>query len=229
MSMTVAIETSGLVGSLALLDGANCVAARSLQLGTQHGQSLIPELRRLLADHGRTPRDCELLAVSVGPGSFTGLRVGIVCAKTWAYATGCRVVAVDTHLAIAGNSPSDVARVHVVSEAQRGDVFFSRFARDADDRWTSAGALRFLPADKWIGLLGPGDVATGPGLAKLGSRLDGRCRVLEEPFWLPRAAEVGRLGVEQATAGDYADHWSLEPKYVRRSSAEEKWDLLGRA
>lgn len=143
--LTLAIETSGPVGSLALLEGRNCLAERTLQLGTQHGQSLVPELRRMLVDLGKSPRDCELLAVSTGPGSFTGLRIGVVCAKTWAYATGCRLVAVDTHQAIAMNAPPEVAQVQVVSEAQGGDVYYSAFARSPEGAWSESSPLAFEP------------------------------------------------------------------------------------
>lgn len=226
--LTLAIETSGLVGSLALLDGTNCLEERTLQLGSQHGQSLIPEMRRLLTDLGRTPRDCELLAVSTGPGSFTGLRVGVVCAKTWAYATDCRVVAVDTHLAIAGNAPAEMERVQIVSDAQRGDLFFSVFLRNAGGEWDGADSLDFRPVAGWIEGLSADEVVGGPGIAKLVEQLRGRCQVLEPALWHPRAAEVGRLGVTQARAGSFSDPWTLEPRYVRRSSAEEKWDLRPR-
>src|SRR5262245_22963627 len=111
--LTLAVETSGPVGSVALLDGEQCLDERVLELGRHHGQALVPEIGRLLAGQGRMPRDCALIAVSAGPGSFTGLRVGIVCAKTLAYAAGCRVAAVDTLLAIACNSPGEVAAVQV--------------------------------------------------------------------------------------------------------------------
>jgi tRNA threonylcarbamoyladenosine biosynthesis protein TsaB len=217
-----------MVGSLALLDGADRLEERTLELGTGHGRSLIPEIRRLLCDRGRTPRDCELLAVSIGPGSFTGLRVGVVCAITWAYATGCRVVAVDTHRAIAGNTPNGISRVEVVSDAQRGDLYSSRFVRDGEARWQEVDPLGFLPATEWLTRLDSDAVVTGPGLEKLHERIAGRCRLLERPLWRPCAAEVGRLGVEQAAAGGFADFWSLEPLYLRRSSAEEKWDLRKR-
>jgi tRNA threonylcarbamoyladenosine biosynthesis protein TsaB len=226
--LTLAIETSGPVGSLALLDGPDVLAERTLELGTQHGQSLIPELRRLLADFGKSPRECELLAVSIGPGSFTGLRVGVVCAKTWAYATGCRIVAVDTHQAIAVNTPDDFRRVQVVSEAQRGDVFHSTFERAADGDWTEAVPLAFQPIDAWIKELRAHDVVNGPGVNRLVEQLTGRCRVLEQVHARPRAAVVGQIGLRLAEKSVFADPWTMEPRYVRRSSAEEKWDLRPR-
>lgn len=223
--LTLAIETSGPTGSIALLRGETCLAERTLLLGVHHGQSLIPELQKLLAELGHAPRDCGWIAVSVGPGSFTGLRVGVVCAKTWAYAIGGKVVAVDTHQAIAENAPADVLRLQVVSEAQRGDVFFSRFERDAAGHWQETGPLSFLPVAEWIATLASEDVISGPGLAKLQASLAGRFRCLEPEMWRPRGEIVGRLGVAQGDCGEFADLATLEPRYLRRSSAEEKWDL----
>ncbi len=75
------------------------------------------------------------MAVSVGPGSFTGLRVGVVCAKTLAYANGCQLAAVDTLEAIAANSPADVVSVHVIADAQRGDLFVADYCRKSIVEW----------------------------------------------------------------------------------------------
>jgi tRNA threonylcarbamoyladenosine biosynthesis protein TsaB len=226
--LTLAIETSGLAGSLALFDEAACLAEMSLELGVHHGQSLVPELRRLFDELGRTPGDCDLLAVSTGPGSFTGLRVGVVCAKTWAYVTGCRLVAVDTHQAIAANTPEGISVIHVVSEAQRGDVYFTRFGRTADRFWAALDPMQFLPAEEWLATLRPEETVSGPGLVKLESRIAGRCGILDRSFWLPKAGNVAQIGRNSANRGDWADPWTLEPHYVRRSSAEEKWDLRKR-
>jgi tRNA threonylcarbamoyladenosine biosynthesis protein TsaB len=225
---TLAIETSATNGSLALFDGGACVAEKTLQLGARHGQALIPELGKLFEERQRVPRDCGLTAVSVGPGSFTGLRVGIVCAKIWAYVTGCRLTAVDTHLAIAANSPADVRAVHVVSPSQGGDLFFSRYTREEGAEWSEQSPLQYLPADAWLAQLTGDDVLSGPALAKLAPSLAGRCRVLPEECWVPAARNVGLIGLAQHEAGQTSDPWELEPRYLRRSSAEEKWDLRRR-
>src|SRR5450759_3825007 len=94
--LTLAIETSGPLGSVALFESETVLGEQSLELGRQHGQSLIPTIRQLLTFYGKLPRDLELVAVSIGPGSYTGLRVGVVCAKTLAYAANSQLVAVDT-------------------------------------------------------------------------------------------------------------------------------------
>jgi tRNA threonylcarbamoyladenosine biosynthesis protein TsaB len=226
--LTLAIETSGFAGSLALFEGTSRLAETGLELGVHHGQSLVPELRRLFDELGRRPGDCDVVAVSTGPGSFTGLRVGVVCAKTWAYVTGCRLVAVETHQAIAENTPVGISAVHVVSEAQGGDVYFTRYGRAADGFWTALDPMRFLPVEEWLATLRPEETVSGPALMKLESRIAGRCGILDRSFWMPNAGNVAQIGMESAKRGDWADPWALEPLYVRRSSAEEKWDLRQR-
>ncbi|HUQ68608.1 MAG TPA: tRNA (adenosine(37)-N6)-threonylcarbamoyltransferase complex dimerization subunit type 1 TsaB, partial [Planctomycetaceae bacterium] len=83
----LSLETSGLTGSIAL-DRDGVVEQRELATaGRRHAQTLVAEMRDLLHAHGLRPADVNAVAVSIGPGSFTGLRVGVVCAKTFAYAT----------------------------------------------------------------------------------------------------------------------------------------------
>lgn len=222
--LTLALDTSGSIGSVALRDAGVLLAERTLQVGVHHGQSLVPEVQRLFRDYGRRIRDCELVAVSIGPGSFTGLRVGVVFAKTLAYATGCRVVAINTLLAIAHNAPSDVVSVQVASDAQRGELFVEEFDRQPTGIWLSAAPVRIVNVREWADSLDPNSVVMGPGLEKLVATLAGRCRILDSELWTPRAACLAELGELAAQDGLLTDSWSLEPAYLRKSSAEEKWE-----
>lgn len=224
----LALETSGPIGSIALCRDAECVDERSLELAGRHGQTLIPEIRRLLTEHGLTPSECNTLAVSIGPGSFTGLRVGVVCAKTYAYATGGRVVAVDTLTAVCCNAPLElegrpVDTVHVICDAQRTDVFAAEFHRTGTG-WNCPLDTRILPATAWAESRLPGDIVTGPGLEKYQALVVGKCHMLPETSWTPRAHWVAHLGRQSLLAGLESNVWSLEPRYFRRSSAEDKWD-----
>lgn len=224
--LTLAIETSGLLGSIALFDRGQVLAEQNLELGRQHGQSLIPAIQDLLASCGKNARDCGLVAVSVGPGSFTGLRVGVVCAKTLAYAAGCRIAAVDTLPAIACNSPPGVGAVEVIADAQRGDLFAGRFVRGSDGVFSARQGIRIVAAEDWAAGLTPEDTVSGPALEKLAPLVERRCRVLASEFRVPSAAWIARLGTRAAEAGLESDLWSVEPLYLRRSSAEIQWEKL---
>ena len=226
--LTLAIDTSGLNGSLVLCRGDECVAEWSLQLGRQHGQSLIPAIETLLREHNLTARQLELIGVSIGPGSFTGLRVGIVCAKTLAYATGCKLVGVPTFDVIAHQLPPDVTAAMVIADAQRGDLFIGHYTRDLADpgRWQSPGPIEILSRTTWLERLSAADTVTGPA-ADVGTEdIAGRCRVVAPALRHPQALGVARLAQRSLAAGQTSDPWSLEPLYLRRSSAEDKWDVL---
>ncbi len=129
-ALVLGIETSGLAGGIALFRGDHCLGDVQLEEAPRrHAQTLVAQIGTLVGGAGCRVRDLSAVAVSIGPGSFTGLRVGVVCAKTLAYATGCRLAAVDTLRAIAANSPADVARVHVLADALRGDAYVASYQR----------------------------------------------------------------------------------------------------
>lgn len=221
---TVGIETSCREGSVALLNGGELVQERSLsQEGRRHARTLVDELQQMLADAGVSPQSCEVVAVSRGPGSFTGLRVGVVCAKAWAYAAGCQVVGVDTLEAIAGNAPPDIEEVDVIADAQRGDVYHGRYSRTVNGSWVRRGDIGIVSREEWMSRVARDCVVTGPA-AQICKLLPGRVRLLPEQNWFPRAAEVARIGRQRAIAGAADDAWRLEPLYLRRSAAEEKAD-----
>src|SRR5690606_24301399 len=90
------IETSGGYGELALADETGVAATRTLSTARKHARDLVPQIREMLNERGWRPRDLDVLAVDVGPGSYTGLRVGLATVKTIAYVTKATVLAVDT-------------------------------------------------------------------------------------------------------------------------------------
>lgn len=223
--LTLAIETSGRAGEVALARDGACLEQRGLQqAGRRHAQTLVAEIDELLRRQGVAPHDVNLVAVSIGPGSFTGLRVGVVCAKTFAWATGAALVAVDTFACIAENAPDDVGRLFVIGDAQRGDLYVGEYARGDSGAFARAGPIRIIPAEDWCRSRSATDVVTGPGVEPYSDLLAGHCRVLPAEFREPRAAIAARLGERMLAAGDTADPFALEPFYLRKSAAEEKWD-----
>jgi len=224
--LTLAIETSGPTGSVALVESGRVVAEKTLELGRQHAQALLPTIRSLLKDSAHPVRDLQLVAVSLGPGSYTGLRIGVVCAKTLAYVVGCPLAAVDTLQAIACNSPADVAAVEVISDAQRGDLFVGRYTRTSAGDWAPQNEIAVVRSETWAAELVAGATISGPGLEKIANLLDGRSRLLPPECHVPAAVWVARLGVAAHEAGQAVDLWGIEPRYLRRSSAEVQWEKL---
>jgi tRNA threonylcarbamoyladenosine biosynthesis protein TsaB len=232
----LAIETSGPQGSIALCQNRASLAEMELERAPRrHAQTLVTQIRDLLGEHGLSVAALEGVAVSIGPGSFTGLRVGVVCAKVIAYATGCPLAAVDTLEAIAANSPTDIDRVHVVADAQRGDLFVGTYHRGTQGDWIVEAPPTILAREAWFEGLQTGDVVTGPGLA-VSSRASSTnqkgspalaWRRLPESTWIPSARTVATIGARQIARGLVADCRTLEPFYLRRSAAEERADAAG--
>lgn len=223
--LTLGIETSGFGGSIALVREGVIVAERDLDpTGRRHARTLVPEIGQLLTDAGVSVAALGLVAVSIGPGSFTGLRVGVVCAKTLAWAVASDVIAVDTYLAIASQSPSDVDRVEVVGDGQRGDLYVGRYQRTSGGEWVREGQLEIQAASEWVAGLQTDVVVSGPGLERHAAAAAARGRVLPRELWCPRAATIAVLGERRWKSGARDDVWTLEPFYLRKSGAEEKAD-----
>ncbi|MBX3438299.1 MAG: tRNA (adenosine(37)-N6)-threonylcarbamoyltransferase complex dimerization subunit type 1 TsaB [Planctomycetaceae bacterium] len=220
---TVGIETSCREGSIALLLDDDLVAARTLSGdGRRHARSLVDELQCLLRDARVAPRDCDVIAVSSGPGSFTGLRVGVVCAKTWAFATGRTVIGVDTLLAVAEGVPDAIHDVDVIVDAQRGEIGVGRYRRGEGGFWQLEDGRRMVSAADWIRDLPPDRVVTGPAVDIYRDQLAQIVQVLPESLCRPAASAVARIGRRRVLRGERDDVWSLEPVYLRRSAAEER-------
>lgn len=223
----LAVETSGREGSIALLrEGEEPVERMLASDGRRHAQTLVADACALLDEHGLGPRDTDCVGVSLGPGSFTGLRVGIVFAKTFGWINKCPIVAVPTLEACAAQAGSDSEHVCVVSDAQRGEVFFGEYTI-TDSRPHPLTEVQIVSVEKARALLMPQSVLTGPGLVKYGAEFAGVCRVADESIWSPQAGVVARLSQAALATGNIADPWKLEPFYLRRSAAEEKRDGVG--
>src|SRR5688500_5180312 len=133
MARGVAIETSGRVGSVAVVRDGTTVAEEQFPHGLQHAAQIVPIIDRLTRAQGWSPRDVEELYVSIGPGSFTGLRISVTLAKTMALATGVKLVAVPTVRVLAENAPPEARHLVIVLDAKRDQIFTARFERGAGD------------------------------------------------------------------------------------------------
>jgi tRNA threonylcarbamoyladenosine biosynthesis protein TsaB len=197
---------------------------RHLDEARRHARDLAPAVAELLAAEGWTPRDVQAVLVSRGPGSYTGLRVGVMSAKAFAYATGCAVVAVDTLAAVGANAPSDVLALDVITDAQQQKVYVQQFSRAAPaGPLVPATALTIEPLSAWLAVRDPAAWISGPGLRSYQDVLPPGSRILDAAQWEPRAEGVLRFGLARYVAGERDNVWQLEPLYLRPSSAEEKW------
>jgi len=220
----LALETTELIGSVAAMEGRNLLAELKLSRQQRTARSLAPGVRSLLGQVRWQPTDVELVAVTIGPGSFTGLRIGVTTAKVFAYAAEADILGIDTLETIAAGAPERVQAVTTVVDAQRGEAVVRPFARDERGWFRPVTAAELVEVDGWLERLPAGTTITGPVLRKLADRVPHRVTVLDRPCWPPRAATVARLAARDYEAGRRNDVFTLAPHYSRRSAAEETWD-----
>jgi tRNA threonylcarbamoyladenosine biosynthesis protein TsaB len=219
----LALETTDWIGCVAAMTDGKLLLELGLNPQQRTAQSLPPGIATLLETVGWKPADVHLVALTIGPGSFTGLRIGVTMAKTFAYAVGAEVLGVNTLETIAQAAPANVSAVTAVVDAQRGDVVVRQFSRGPVGFFLPAGDQQLISIDRWLQELPAGMAVTGPALAKLASRLPTHVTALDQKYWTPRAAMVAQLAHRQHAAGRRDDLWTLAPQYSRRSAAEEKW------
>ena len=223
----LALETTELIGSVAAFCDGNLLAEQQLEPQQRSAQSLAPGLRSLLQDVGWQPPQVDLVAVTRGPGSFTGLRVGVTTAKVFAYAVGAQVLGVDTLETIVAGAPGHFQALSAAVDAQRGEVVAQSFRRGPPRGWRPAADPELLKIDAWLESLPGGTALTGPVLRKMADRVPDRLTVLDPQYWSPTAAALARLAARRHAAGSRHDLWTLAPRYFRRSAAEEKWEEKG--
>lgn len=218
--MLLAIETSGTLGSVAIADDQRLIVERTLQTaGRRHAQTVVAEVDDILRSCNFATSDITAVAVSIGPGSFTGLRVGLVFAKTFAWLNQAKLVAVDTLRAVAQQVPPDIDTVTAVVDAQRNELFAAPY------RWNSETGIRVAIAGIRICTLQ--DLRTefplvGPGLQKHREALQATHTLLHESICQPRASSVAAIGLHMVKMRQTSVPETLEPVYVRLSYAEEK-------
>jgi len=245
----LAVETSGARGGIALADGENLLSEVRLGEGLRHGRDLILAAKAACREAGWPPRAIDLVAVSIGPGSFTGIRIAVVLAKFLAWDAGTQVVAVPSLRALAENAPADRLRVVPIVDAKRGGLFAGIFERRDTPAPGDPGARRGLvrrgPGEGGSGgSLSEFDEIFGPALIEpedLAKRLEPPAFILghgitkgraalspfdlaPEELWDVRPGVVARLGYELAASGRFADPLLLEPIYIRPPEAQEIWD-----
>jgi tRNA threonylcarbamoyladenosine biosynthesis protein TsaB len=220
------IETSGRSGAVAVALGGELRQVRRLDETRRHGRDLAPAVAEMLTAQGWPPRDVQAVIVSRGPGSYTGLRVGIMSAKAFTYATGCAVIAVDTFAVVAAQAADEITRLDVIADAQQDKVSVQPFTRTLAG-WQSLAPLAIRKFAEWLAAREAGTWVSGPGLHRWGASLPAEVPTVEESRRDPTPEALLRLGRARYVAGERDDLWTLEPLYLRPSSAEEQWAKRG--
>ena len=224
----LAVETATSCQSVAVLDGTRVLARSDEDAAGAHARWLIPTIDRLLRACGLTLSGLEGLAVSIGPGSFTGLRVGLATMMGLRAATGLPLAAVPTLEGMAWNVPRADRPLCPILKARTGEVYWGLY------RWTGAGTLQVLEAERvgplealvqslagWTLVLGEGWAIHRDELRRRLGRRASEVREAPEEAMAASAVSVGLAGLERLTRGEVAGQ-GLSPRYVQRAEAELK-------
>jgi tRNA threonylcarbamoyladenosine biosynthesis protein TsaB len=219
----VAIETSSRRGSVAIAVGPDLIATAEFTADLRHAVELLPSIDRLCRNAGWPPASIEQVHVSIGPGSFTGLRVAVTAARHLALAVGARIVAVPSLAVIAENACLQ-PRVAVILDAKRRQVYAGLFERRGQGH-VALGPPVLAEPGPWLAAIPRPLAVIGEGIAYHRAAIDAAgVFVIEEKLWLPRAESVHRLGWQLASAGRFTPAGELVPLYLRRPEAEEIWE-----
>jgi len=233
--VTIAIETSSRIGSVALGMQGNLLADISFSEPLRHSTELLPSIMALLDQHHLTSRQIKQVFISIGPGSFTGLRIAVATAKAMALANGTRIVPVSTLDAMAANATASTAgqfgSIATIVDAKRSKFFVAGYkAPTCETPWTHVPEKILddclMTPQEFSDAFGSrhGPVAIfGDGLVYYADRFASeQVTVLDQSLWSPKAKAVFNLGQKKAEQGLFVDAMTLTPHYLRSPQATPK-------
>ncbi len=225
----LAIDTATQVSSVAVLKEGRLLAELTMQGKLTHSETLLPHIEQVLKMAAVAKEELTGIAVSNGPGSFTGLRIGLAAAKAMSYVLGIPLVGVSTLQALAYQLPAPGVRVMCLLDAQKGNAYVESY------RWenNSLQVVDSVQVAKITDIVAAcanmseqvillGDAVQKKVAGKL--ELPANVSVAPPHIVMPRAACVAMLGQAKMMAGETDNVMDLEPVYIRRSEAEVLWE-----
>jgi tRNA threonylcarbamoyladenosine biosynthesis protein TsaB len=218
--LAVALETSTLEPSVAARRGAQTLE-QELAGARPHARDLLPALERLLRELGAAPREVDTVVVGTGPGSYTGLRVGVATALGLARATGARLAAVPSTESLVRAALAPGEEASVVIDARSGELYFARYRRGpAEVEVVLAPCV--VRAVALEPLLAPGSLVLADHDAVRAAGLERRADLRIDRRSRPRALATLELGLARLAARGPDDPSGVEPLYLRAFAAKSR-------
>jgi tRNA threonylcarbamoyladenosine biosynthesis protein TsaB len=215
----LALDSCSRAGSVALLENDSLVVSYVLDVTARHSERLLPAMDRCLVEAGWTMGEVDLIACTGGPGSFTGLRIGLATAKGLAFATGIPLVGVNSLEATAQGYAHAAVTICAMIDARKRQVFAAQFRPDGQGGVERLTEDVSTPADQYAAALSGDCLFVGDGAALFAEKIRAaRPGAILAPAALatPRAAAVAWLGARAFARGETG----LTPHYVRPTDAE---------
>ena len=223
--LTLALDTATGVCTVGLVQDGHVLAEYDISVGLTHSEGLMPQLDQMFARTGIKKDKIDRIAVSIGPGSFTGLRIGLAAAEAMAYAWQCGICGVNTLQAMAYNIPVDGIVLAPVLDAQKGN-YYAAFYEWVRGELREAQPVETADAETLLRQLeacGKPALLLGECEKLLKLELPAGVSVAPEQVRLPKASSVA-LAAEGGEALTGEDVFTLRPYYIRKSEAEELWE-----
>lgn len=232
----LAIDSATPVAGVALMKNEKLVAEEFANIGLTHSETLMPMVDRILKNGGIAVHDLDVIAVTIGPGSFTGLRIGLAAAKGLALAAGKPLIGVSTLEVLAHSLSYSPMLAGTLLDARKGEVYAACFdVSQAFPQLLGAETACSPPdfcimADHWLQQTGkPGILLSGDGFITYRDQFQNywgnKLKVLPPHQMLPRAAALGSLALVKACGKEYSDPLTLRPTYIRLSEAQHRLGL----
>ena len=217
------IQTATPAGSVALTVGEHLLGELLLDVRRPHGSWLLGAIEQLLKAAGMTATDLDGFGVTLGPGSFTGLRVGLATVKGLALAAGKPVAGVSTLQTLAMQAPHVAVPLCALLDARKHEVYAGHFRWQAG--WPQlAGAEQVLPPELLLAGIGEATLFAGDGASVyrtlIARQLGARAHFLPDVYAPPRAAHAALLALRAFHAGAAQPPAAVNPVYIRPSEAE---------
>jgi len=222
--LILAIENAGLCGSVALVSGSNCIAEQSLLSTLTHSQRLLATVERVLEECRTTWSELDAIAVSLGPGSFTGLRIGLSTGKGFSLATSLPLIGVPTLDGLAAQFGFTAMPVCPILDARKNEVYTALYQADGNGCMQRQGEYLVISPLELAGQISEPTLFCGDGIAVHGDllreKLGGLAVFAPEQLYFPRAASIGFLALDRWRNKEFLDPAGCVPLYVRASDAE---------
>jgi len=220
----LAVDTSSAVATAAICEDEKLICETTLNNKLTHSQTLMPIISEIFEKSELTPKDIDLFAVAEGPGSFTGLRIGITTIKALAHACNKDVVGVNTLEALCYNLPFSSYLMSPIMDARRGEVY-NAFYKNIDGLVTEVCPSRAIPLEDVLSEL----LKIGEKVVFLGDAVPVYKEIIIErlgdlALFAPQNANAQRASsVCEAAKGKLSkSYYELVPNYYRKSQAERE-------
>lgn len=223
----LAIDTSTSVMGIALMDEKKVYAEVSTNLKINHSIRLMPAIDQMFTEVNWLPSDIDLIAVAKGPGSYTGVRIGVTTAKTFAWSLNVPLVGISTLEAMAYSHSHFGGLLSPLLDARRGQVYTGLY-KNNDNKNSIIESERIILLTDWLNIITKknqeilfvgDDIEVHKDLLK---SIGSVAKFSEQAFNIPRASIIGNIALNKYENGFSEDIFSFAPTYLQLAEAEKK-------